>query len=303
MKLSQKDAKLLILLFSVALLGASYFFGYTKYKGLKQDIDKQILSLDATYKELVIEDRKRAQYEKDIDTNDIENMVIAVNYPAKLTEEKEIMFVTDLVGSKWTGVSSILFSEYEPFYAPAMNKVGILENLIGANGQVTATPVPSASPVPTADPAKTKDDPAATKAPAATPTPTTTNDETAQRDALKERALFTGWRSTMTISYQATYAGLKESIDHIVNYLNRKSIGNLTISFDSATGNLSGDIEITSYALEGFGTTYEDPIIINVPLRLDEPFGNTDSLTGTTNAADATATQVPNTETQDDTTN
>ncbi len=82
-----------------------------------------------------------------------------------------------------------------------------------------------------------------------------------------------GHKVTITIAFQVSYEGLKKCLDYIDNYSQKCSVGGLTVSFDSETGNLSGTMDITMYHLQGGNRKYTDPVIPSTDIGTSNIFG------------------------------
>lgn len=85
-----------------------------------------------------------------------------------------------------------------------------------------------------------------------------------------------GYQSTVLIDFRSSYDGLKKSIDYINQYGEKSTIDEITISYDSETGNLGGTLSISSYHLMGPGRYYSDPVIGGVDIGMDNIFGTID---------------------------
>lgn len=83
----------------------------------------------------------------------------------------------------------------------------------------------------------------------------------------------TGYQTTVLLSYQATYAGLKKCIDYINTYKEKINIGGLTATFDSASGNLTGTITLIVYSLSGTDKRYQAPQIAGIEIGRENIFG------------------------------
>ncbi len=84
----------------------------------------------------------------------------------------------------------------------------------------------------------------------------------------------TGYKTSVTISYQTTYVGLKNGIDYINRHENRMNISDLTAAFDHTTGNLTGSITLVLYAVDGLGRDRQETIYPNVSYGIDNIFGS-----------------------------
>ncbi|HHV12647.1 MAG TPA: hypothetical protein GXX75_20435 [Clostridiales bacterium] len=84
-----------------------------------------------------------------------------------------------------------------------------------------------------------------------------------------------GFKSTVTISYQTTYEGLKQAIDYINGNQDRMTIGDLSVTYDTSTGNLMGSMTIHMYSILVPDTdkTYEPPALDRIGTGRDNIFG------------------------------
>ena len=101
----------------------------------------------------------------------------------------------------------------------------------------------------------------------------TTTEETATTTETIAEGDITGYQTTVLLSYQATYAGLKKCIDYINTYQEKINIGGLTATFDSTTGNLTGTLTIIVYSLGGTDKKYQAPQIAGIEIGRDNIFG------------------------------
>lgn len=71
----------------------------------------------------------------------------------------------------------------------------------------------------------------------------------------------TGYKTSLSINYQATYDALKESIRFFNSYMDRMNITDLTAAFDNKTGNLTGMMKLDMYAISGTEREDVEPVI------------------------------------------
>ncbi len=81
------------------------------------------------------------------------------------------------------------------------------------------------------------------------------------------------YHTTLAITYNSTYQGLKDCIDYINKYAEKMDIESLTASFDSQSGKLSGSMVLNLYSMTGTGKTYEPPVIDGVTIGNSSIFG------------------------------
>ena len=82
--------------------------------------------------------------------------------------------------------------------------------------------------------------------------------QTQTADALVEDKP-TLYRTQDTLEYTGTYANLKKAVLYINSQTGRMTVDNITMTFDSATGGLTGTITVNIYSMSGIGTTYQEP--------------------------------------------
>ena len=90
----------------------------------------------------------------------------------------------------------------------------------------------------------------------------------------KEGWGITGYKTSVTISYQATYEGLKKGIGYINRHENRMSISDLTAAFDHTTGNLTGSMTLMLFAVDGLGRNNREVVYPKIKYGTDNIFGS-----------------------------
>ena len=78
---------------------------------------------------------------------------------------------------------------------------------------------------------------------------------------------------TLSGNYDGTYQGIKDIINHTNSQNNRMIINNLSASYDTTTGLLSGTIDFTMYAISGTDVLYTGPHISEVATGRNNIFG------------------------------
>ncbi|MBE5955536.1 MAG: hypothetical protein E7253_03695 [Lachnospiraceae bacterium] len=84
---------------------------------------------------------------------------------------------------------------------------------------------------------------------------------------------YTAYCLPMTMSYEASYRGLKDTILHTNEHANRMVIDELTASFDGSSGELSGTMMLNQYYVEGTDRTYTEPYVPTRPIGVSDIFG------------------------------
>lgn len=76
----------------------------------------------------------------------------------------------------------------------------------------------------------------------------------------------------MTMEYQSTYRGLKDTILYTNAHQNRMVIDAVTASYDGTTGNLTGNMTLNMYYINGTGKVFENPYVPSMGIGVDNIF-------------------------------
>ncbi len=248
-KITEKEKRLLLILVTVLILVGSYQFGYQKFHSMAIELESKNQELTGRLIEL---QQKQAKKQKMIDeTTEYKDGAKAIlgQYPQVLTQEKNIIFVTELEQYAGMKVDSVAFNEMTIFYTPD----GV---------PITDTSTETDVLTETENSVQEKDNEVAENSLTA---------ETKSDESIIQNSL-TGYESTIILTYQSTYEGLKKAIEFINTYHEKRHISDITASFDMTTGNLSGTISVVLYEA-GDGTNYEAPVLDNLGVGKDNIFG------------------------------
>ncbi|HEX3020845.1 MAG TPA: hypothetical protein VHP81_00440 [Lachnospiraceae bacterium] len=268
LKLSDRDRKLLFLLFSLLVIAGSYFFIYTKNLSESKEINESNKVLKARVGEL-----KRMQSEMIKDKKLIEKYTdmmeeIKDQFPATLNTEDAIVMIDDIEKSTNVKLSSINFKMNEVFYSTNAN-VAVTSIQEIANGQENSTS--SQATTNQASSGTANMDSSNTQVTDGAAVDSTTASDAVGATNSEENLI--GYQSTVTFEYKASYEGLKAVIDYIYDNTNRMSIGNMTVTFDSDTGDLTGEMSILMYSLAGTGKVYKEPFVDGIDTGNSNMFG------------------------------
>ncbi len=244
MKISQKDAKLLIIMACVVLLGVSYFFGYSKYNDMTDEMNTKTQALLTQYEKLEEKNKHRDEYTKKIQENKDKIASITAKYPSKIQNKDEIYLSSIIEKQCGAWVNTVNISDIAIVYTPQ-------------NTDTTGT-----------DTAETTTDSTKTESNKAPATTDTTTDAAINENGLK----FIGYKATTQLSFQADYDQMKKIVAFINNYSSRKSISAITLAVDNTTGLLTGTLDYNSYCLVGADTTYTPLEIPKLPTGVKNIF-------------------------------
>lgn len=242
MKITAREARLILILAGVAILVASYFLAYSSYmeknealESTNSELSAQIASLRAKVaqeQEMVDETR-----ELNAETKEIIDL-----FPSYLKVENEIMNIVNIEDTTDAEVSNLTITD--PLE---------MEIVLDDSEEGTASD--------------------------------TTDEETQLSEAsagiLAAEDIGTGvvadtvglYYMSTTVTYTASYDGMKDMLNYITENHDRWSIGTFSATFDSSTGELTGSMSYYCYFLFGTYKDYEVPTIDGIEHGTSNIFG------------------------------
>ena len=220
MKITKRDAALLIGLAGVLIIVAVYYLLYLPLDEKKIALESENVTLQQRVNELQQMADNQSFYQSEIVRLTEENTTMMDQFPSDVREEDMVMLAVTLEqNSPWESVSSIAMTAAEERYVL---------------GQKQAEEAAAAATAAAAEAeAAAGTDTAAAEAATATE-PTTTDQSVAQ--AGTESALKTLYRKQAAITCQTDYDGFKNSLGAIGTFSDRRTIDSVTAVYDVNTG-------------------------------------------------------------------
>ena len=247
MKISQKDARLLIFFACIVLLAASYFFGYKTYSDKTDDMNTKTQALKAQYESLEASNEHRDEYKRKIQDNQDKITTISAKYPSVVTNQDEIYLSSLIEKESGAWINTFNFSEPSIVYTP--------QNLTASDTDVNTDKIDNTN--------KKEETPEVSPAPA--------NAEGTAKDG---EFTFVGYKNSTQLSFQADYDQMKKLVAIINNYESRKSIKSVNLAVDKTTGLLTGTIDYDSYSLVSVSSKYTPLIIPSESMGIKNIFGD-----------------------------
>lgn len=262
-KLSDSEIKLLLIFFSLLFVAAAYFLVFQRYSAKAREINAA--NVDAAAKVLQLEAMVARQAQVEEQTAECLQMVedIKAKYPSDVTTEKAIAFIQDMENATDTKVTDINFL--------MKNLVGVISAAQTAASAADTGTAADGSDVSAADAAISGTDTAAAPAEDADTVPT---------------GVPVGYYATVSMSYQASYQGLKDIIDYVTSQKDRMTVPAITVSYDETTGGLTGILTVNMFYLTNTGREYEPPRVQGINRGVTDVFG-TSGLEGFGGSEDA----------------
>ena len=248
-KLSDSEKKLLLIFFSILFVAAAYFLVFQNYSAKAREI--QAANAEAEAKVLQLEAMVARQAQVEEQTAECLQTVedIIAKYPSDVTTEKAIAFIQDMENATDMKVKDINF---------------LMNNLVG---------VISAAPTPAADTGATADDSDVSEADAAASGTDAAAAPAADTSTVVSGNVPAGYYATVSMSYQASYQGLKDFINYVTSQKDRMTVPAITVSFDETTGGLNGILTVNMYYVTNTGREYEPPKVQGINRGVTDVFG------------------------------
>lgn len=99
-------------------------------------------------------------------------------------------------------------------------------------------------------------------------------DEGTDTEQQADKGSLSGRFMSVTLSYKASYDGLKKVNQYVQKNSDRMTIPAVNAVFDSATGKLTGTMSLNMYYLPGDGKEYNEPVVNGVTDGVKNIFGS-----------------------------
>lgn len=84
---------------------------------------------------------------------------------------------------------------------------------------------------------------------------------------------YQGWKTTLTLSYEAEYAQWKQMVNYINNYYSKNAIESISMSYNVEDGSVTGTMSVASYAVTGSDRKHVSPTF-SLPVGTDNIFNS-----------------------------
>lgn len=250
-KVSKKDLKLLLIVLSLAFLWVSYFFVYSNNMKKTDSLNTEIDQLEVRFNDLQKKINDKDKIVNENETLEQKIKTVISSYGNGTSEEKSIIFVKSLEDNSGMVINAVSFKEPEVLFNGS--------NLVNENNNKPASDLTKAGN----ELSKANGD--GEKA------PTSQSQVDAQKlEGLKD---YSGNKVTISLTFHSTYDGFKKCLEYITNYPEKCNVEEVSLSYDTETGNVSGTMSINMYHLSGKGITYQPPAIGNVNIGTKNIFG------------------------------
>lgn len=265
MKISTRDKKLLLMLLGVILLVVSYFFVYAPQMDKAGGIEAENAVLSQRLDQLLEMAKNKELYEQEIRQMNQEIRQYCDNFPADIKEEDGILLANTMEKKIDVKISNVGLGERELLStisgeAKAPEQGGSQNQSLMAKGaQATNDQINEIE--------GTNEEVQASSV-----------DVDSIEEDISQFLADVAWNPSLyrnqdTLQFVTTYKGLKKAVDFLNTQVGRMTVDNVSASFDSSTGNLSGTMTVNLYSMTNTGNTYNSPDAGKVKLGTKNIFG------------------------------
>lgn len=235
MNMSSSNKNTIMVLLGVILMAAAWFLGMSPMLEDKEKIDAEVKTLQAKYTDLLAKSQNQAAYEEGIATYNKKYDEKLAKFPATLDQEYTVMFIESVRQSYEFNAKTVTMGEPNQFYVLGATTAAPAEGTTDGTTEVAATTT-----------------------------------ESAVVDSAAQDICYT---AEFPITYEGSYEGIKELLNHVANYKYRMTVDSATIAYDVMNDRYTGAISLTSYCVSG-------PDRSDAPLSIDVETGVSNIFTG-----------------------
>lgn len=250
---SKKDVKLLLYAGGILLLVLAYFFGYQKFMEKREVLEAEQSRLQQQVDRLNEIYAGRDEYEKQITAYNAEMIQIFNNYPAEVREEDTILYASELEKKNEIRVSNIGISPAIQMYS--------LGDSMGAAGTEGA------------DAAAATGDQVAADAAAADSGQTLDQQLGILDEASVTLPYFSLCNTAVAYDFTTGYNDCKSVVAMILESAEKRNVSAISLTYDTETGLLNGNMNVNMYYMAGTEKVYEEPDAGSIAHGKEDLFG------------------------------
>ncbi len=272
-KISGKQIKLIINIFSLGIFIFSYFYLYENYV---DKTESAYLEVEKT-RAAILDREKKLQEEESVKEQIIvvnaEKQKIIDSFPVYIGNEDNFMFVEQMEKALNVKTSSVTPSDNSEFFKtilPAKGEVAEVTEVTETTG-TTATSETEVNSNTSSDNSTTQDQ---------------------NNTSTDQQPVMTATVNTLGMSFITDYKGFKDMMNYIGKYPDHTIIDSVSVSADNMTGVLAGNLVLKRFALTGTGKEYQAPTFDDIDIGMDNIFGEGNSEDIVTPVTDGITTPV-----------
>lgn len=233
-KMSNRDKMLVLVFAAIALVGATYFFVFTKLQERKNTLAAENATLAEEVQRLEVMESQKASVLAETASMQEAVRITLEKFPSEVRTEDAIYDLNKMYkNTPNVKIQSENFTMNEVFYRQGAVNDGSTSSVASA-GDVTTVQSGNASGT-----AITADMPVA--------------------QVISAAADFTGYRSTVNVAFTAPYKSLKEVVNFINNSKDRMTISEISATKGDEGNDLTCSMVVDMYAVSNNGKEYTGP--------------------------------------------
>ncbi len=246
-KMSNRDKMMLFIFGAILIVAAAYFLVFAKMNEKKSALAAENATLSQEVSKLETMEAQKDSVLEETRQTQLNVADVLSKFPAEVRTEDAIYDLNDMYES----ISDVKI-ESESFN---MNQLFYQQGTVGGTTDDNATTT-GASPVPKTNPASVA----------------AITSDTPVQDVITAAADYTGYRSTVNVSFTSTYDSLKKVVDFINKSKDRMTISEISATAGEEENALTCNMSIDMYAISGTGEIYESPNVSNGNTGVDNIF-------------------------------
>ncbi len=246
-KMSNRDKMMLFIFGAILIVAAAYFLVFAKMNEKKSALAAENATLSQEVSKLETMEAQKDSVLEETRQTQLNVADVLSKFPAEVRTEDAIYDLNDMYES----ISDVKI-ESESFN---MNQLFYQQGTVGGATDDNATTT-GASPAPKTNPASVA----------------AITSDTPVQDVITAAADYTGYRSTVNVSFTSTYDSLKKVVDFINKSKDRMTISEISATAGEEENALTCNMSIDMYAISGTGEIYESPNVSNGNTGVDNIF-------------------------------
>lgn len=248
-KMSNRDKMMLFIFGAILIVAAAYFLVFAKMNEKKSALAAENATLSQEVSKLETMEAQKDSVLEETKQTQLNVADVLSKFPAEVRTEDVIYDLNNMYES----ISDVKIQS-ESFN---MNQLFYQQGAVSGEGG-------EAAPADTSGTAGTEKANPASVAAITSDTPTT--------DVISAAADYTGYRSTVNVTFTSTYDSLKKVVDFINKSKDRMTISTISMTSGDEDGVLSCSMTVDMYAISGTGEVYESPNVSNGNTGVDNIF-------------------------------
>lgn len=261
MKISMRDKKILLMFLGVGFFAAGYFIGYRPQMEKAEMLQISNIPLQERLNSLMEMAGNKEFYIEE--TNALQEQIeqYTSEFPADIKQEDGIVLSSDMEKTLDVEIANVGLGSRE--FIASLD--GSTEDELIQMPEQTLSEQANEQTQAQIDEIEVTDTQAEEELQAAA--------QAELENLLDQTSIPALYRTQDTMQFTGTYSSLKEMVDYLERQSGRMTLDNVTASFDSATGNLSGSITINLFSMSGTGKSYIQPNAGSVAYGTKNIFG------------------------------